>query len=364
MAIFPWLELREPLTAFGITIFPRAAALTAAGEGEEPLRARTNYFFDVYKRPITPSVAFFPDGPPQIARAEIERAVHALLFAASAANAPGGVAYANVTLLEFFFQRLGGPAEFVARRTRRRYGSRLDGSHTALLRAQRPDWAGSGLQPESEILAALASITDSAEHDDIFQALRWYYVGSTDADTIPPDIDRVHIRTAIERILQRPDDTQSPRTAEQLLRVGELTEQFVTWQCDIIKDAPRNHHQQALWVLIEDRNVSLHGNPSKREPYAFENMGVPLDWIFDRLFISLVIATLINRNALADNAKWRGFIEAFELWLAGASGTMSEIWSGRKITLFSNPQDRAPRPPLEPRKDFLDPAFVYVRQTQ
>jgi hypothetical protein len=47
-------------------------------------------------------------------------------------------------------------------------------------------------------------------------------------------------------------------------------------------------------------------------------MGIPLDWIFDRLFVSLVIATLINRNSLADSPKWRGFIEPLELWLAGA----------------------------------------------
>jgi hypothetical protein len=278
-------------------------------------------------------------------------------------NAPAGVSYANATLLEFFFQRLGGAPEFVARRVRRRYGSSVGGSHTGMLRAQRPEWAGSGLRPDPEILTALTSLAYGVEHDDVFEALRWYYVGSTDADPIPPDIDRVHIRTAIERLLQRPEDTQSPRTSEQLRRVSQLTERFVTWQCDIIKADSRNHHQQALWVLIDDRNISLHGNPTDRTPYPFEQMGIPLDWIFDRLFVSLVISTLINRNALADSPKWRGFIEAFELWLAGAPRTMNEIWSGRSLNLAVNPPDRDPRPPLERVKEFLDPAFVYVRPT-
>jgi hypothetical protein len=361
VAIFPWLDLRKPISALGITILPRAQALLAVGDDEDALRARTNYFYDEHRMRLTPSVALFPDGDVDVSRARIARAAHAVLFSSSARNAPGNPNYANATLLEYFFQRLGGESEFVARRVRRRYGSRLGGSHTALIRAQRPDWSGGGLDADSELLGALQRIADDVESDNLFDALRWYYVGSTDADPIPPDIDRIHIRTAIERLLQAPDDERSPSTGEQLKRVARLTEKFTTWLCDTHKGERRNFHQQALWVLVHDRNVSVHGRPDPRTPHHFERMGVPLDWIFDRLFISLTVATLISKGALQDAARWRAFIESFELWLAGAQGSLSEIWSGRTIALATRTWDAEPRPPLDIDTALLDPAFVYVR---
>jgi ribosomal protein S12 methylthiotransferase accessory factor YcaO len=90
-------------------------------------------------------------------------------------------------------------------------------------------------------------------------------------------------------------------------------------------------------------------------------MGIPLDWIFDRLFISLTVATLISKGVLPDAARWRAFIESFELWLAGAPGTLNEIWSGRTIALAVRTWDAEPRPPLDINTALLDPAFVYVR---
>ena len=52
---------------------------------------------------------------------------------------------------------------------------------------------------------------------------------------------------------------------------------------------------------------------------------MPLDWTLDRLFISLTVATLISKGILQDAARWRAFIESFELWLAGARGSLNEI---------------------------------------
>ena len=361
VAIFPWLDLRKPMSALGVTILPRAEALIAVADDEDALRARTNYFYDEHRVRLTPSVALLPEGDADVSRARIARAAHAILFSSSARNAPGNTNYANATLLEYFFQGLGGESEFVARRVRRRYGSRLGGSHTALIRAQRPDWSGSGLDTDPELLGALERVADDVESDNLFDALRWYYVGSTDADPIPPDIDRIHVRTAIERLLQASDDERSPSTGEQMKRVAGLTEKFTTWLCDTYKGERRNFHQQALWVLIHDRNVSVHGRPEPRKPYPFERMGIPLDWIFDRLFISLTVATLISKGVLPDAARWRAFIESFELWLAGAPGTLNEIWSGRTIALAVRTWDAGPRPPLDIDTALLDPAFVYVR---
>jgi hypothetical protein len=361
VAIYPWLELRTPISALGIRILPRATALTSVGDDEDALRARTNYFYDEHRTRLSPSVALLPDGDADVSRARLARATHAILFSASAFNAPGSVNYANATLLEYFFQRLGGESEFVARRVRRRYGSRLGGSHTTLIRAQRPDWCGNGLQTNAELLDALDRLSDDPESDSVFDALRWYYVGSTDADPIPPDIDRLHIRTAIERLVQTPSDDRSPSTGEQMKRVARLTENFTTWLCDNYRGERRNFHQQALWVLIHDRNVSVHGRPELRKPYSFESMGEPLDWIIDRLFVSLAVATLIAKRALNDVARWRAFIESFELWLAGASGSMNEIWAARTIKLAFRTWDTEPRAPLDVDPALLDPAFNYVR---
>jgi hypothetical protein len=361
VAIFPWLDLRKPVGALGVTILPRAEALIAVGDDEDALRARTNYFYDEHRAHLTPSVALLPDGDADVSRALVARAAHAILFSSSARNAPGNINYANATLLEYFFQGLGGESEFVARRVRRRYGSRLGGSHTALIRVQRPDWCGSGLETDSELIDALERIADDVESENLFDALRWYYIGSTDADPIPPNIDRIHIRTAIERLLQASGDERSPRTTKQIERVSRLTEKFTTWVCDTHEDERRNFHQQALWVLIHDRNVSVHGRPESREPYPFERMGVPLDWIFDRLLISLMVATLISRGVLQDTARWRAFIESFELWLAGAPGSLNDIWSSRTITLAVRTWDAEPRPPLDIDAALLDPAFIYVR---
>jgi len=361
VAIFPWLDLRKPITALGVTVLPRSEAIAAVGEDEAALRARTNYFYDEHRARLTPSVALHAPGDIDNSRLRIARAAHSLLLAAAAMNAPGGVDYANATLLEYFFQQLGGEAEFVARRVRRRYGSRLGGSHTALLRAQRPDWAGGELRPNAELLEALEHIADDDESDNLFDALRWYYVGSTDADPIPPDIDRIHIRTAIERLLQKPADKQSPNTSVQIHRVRALTERFCTWRCDTYEGDPRNFHQQALFVLIATRNISVHGRKKEREPYSFESMGVPLDWIFDRLFISLVICTLIANDALGETTRWRAYIEAFEMWLAGAKGSLNELWSGRELCLIGTTWDGEPREPMDIDPMLLDPAFVYVR---
>jgi hypothetical protein len=360
VAIFPWLRLSEPISALGVAILPRSVALGEVAEDELALRSRTNYFYDEYRQRLEPSVAILPDSDLALARTRVERAAHGILFAASALNAPGSYSYVNATLLEFFYQRLGGTAEFVARRVRRRYGSRLGGSHTALLRAQRPDWAGSHLAVDAELLDALSRIDAIDQEDTVFEALRWYYVASTDADSIPPDIDRVHLRTAVERLLRQPTDDQSPRTGEQVKRVGTLTSRFVTWQCDEVKGDARNHHQQALWVLIGDRNVSVHGAGDKRAPYPFELKAIPPDWIFDRLFISLGIAKMIDLGFLPDSPRWRGFIEAFELWLAGAGDDFGLLWSGRTITLAGRAYDSKARAPLQVRSELLDAAFVYV----
>lgn len=361
VAIFPWLDLRKPITALGVTVLPRSEAITAVGEDEGALRARTNYFYDEHRAHLMPSVALHTSDGIDDSRLRIARAAHSLLFAAAAMNAPGGVNYANATLLEYFFQKLGGEAEFVARRVRRRYGSRLGGSHTALLRVQRPDWAGGELRANAELLQALEHIADDDESDNLFDALRWYYVGSTDADPIPPDIDRIHIRTAIERLLQEPSDKQSPNTTVQINRVRALTERFCTWRCDTYEGDPRNFHQQALFVLIATRNISVHGRTKEREPYSFESMGAPLDWIFDRLFISLVVCKLIAKGALGDTIRWRAYIEAFEMWLAGAKGSLIELWSGRELCLIGKTWDGEPRGPMNIDAMLLDPAFVYVR---
>jgi hypothetical protein len=58
---------------------------------------------------------------------------------------------------------------------------------------------------------------------------------------------------------------------------------------------------------------------------------------------------------------WRGLIESFELWLAGAGDERNKIWSSRKITLAINKIDRDPRESLDIDATLLDGAFVYVR---
>lgn len=360
VVIFPWLEIRKPLNSLHITILPRADALSCVETDEGALRARTNYFYDEHRRKLFPSIALLPPEPTESSRHRVERSIHALLFASSAMNAPGNAGYTNSTLLEYFFQRLGGEPEYVARRVRRRYGARIGGSHTALVRAQRPDWCGTGLEPDSELLDALNRVSEDPASDTVFDALRWYYVGSTDADPIPPDIDRIHIRTAIERLLQTSDDERNPSTSEQMKRIRNLTETFTTWRCDTYKGEKRNFHQQALWLLTQDRNVSVHGRLQERNRYAVEDMGVPMDWIFDRLFISLTVAALIYKCTLKDGPKWRALIESFELWLAGCSGTLNDIWSARTILLSHRDWERTPREPLEVNVEYLDPAFVYV----
>lgn len=95
--------------------------------------------------------------------------------------------------------RLGGESEFVARRVRRRYGAGLRGSHTAFILLNAQTGAGAAFKTNSELLDALERLSDDLE-SATFDALRWYYVGSTDADPIPPEVDRIHIRTAIERL--------------------------------------------------------------------------------------------------------------------------------------------------------------------
>jgi len=210
-------------------------------------------------------------------------------------------------------------------------------------------------------LESLERLADDESCDNVFDALRWYYVGSTDADPIPPDIDRIHIRTAIERLLQEPEDKQSPNATVQMQRIRTLTERYSTWLCDTYEGDRRNFHQQSLFVLMSTRNISIHGKKKAREPYAFESMGVPLDWIFDRLFISLVVCRLTAKGVLADVARWRAYVEAFELWLAGAKGSLNEIWSGREISFLGTTWDAEPREPIDIDLDLLDPAFVYVR---
>lgn len=363
VVIFPWLDLEEPVIALGITILPRADAIKAVGSDDETaLRERTNYFYDEYRNRLTPSVALHVDEDLDQSRALVARAVHALHFAGAVGNTPGGVTYVNSTLLEFFFQGLGGQPEFVARRTRRRYGGRLDGAAASILRAQRPAWSGNTLRPNSEIIGALERLADDSESDYIFEALRWYYIASTDADPIPPEIDRIHLRTAIEVLLRGSAAGSGADLQDQLDKITGITQRFVTWLAVLWKSKRRNFHQIAAYVLAHARNQSVHGGKKVREVYSFETREIPQDWIFDRLFVSLVVATLIEKGVLEDSPMWRGLIESFELWLAGAGDQLNAIWSSRKITLAINKVDREPREPLDLDASLLDGAFVYVRQ--
>jgi hypothetical protein len=296
VVIFPWLDVKKPIAALGMTIVPRAEAIKTVGsEDESALRERTNYFYDEFRKRLTPSVALHIDTDLDQSRALVARAVHALHFAGAVGNTPGGVMYTNSTMLEFFFQGLGGQPEFVARRTRRRYGGRLDGAATSFLRAQRPTWSGDRLQPNAEIIAALEKLADDPESEYIFEALRWYYIASTDADPIPPEIDRIHLRTAIEVLLREPSAGSGADLQGQLEKINRLTQRFVTWLAVSWKSKRRNFHQVATYVLAHARNQSVHGGKKKREVYAFEKREIPPDWIFDRLFVSLVVATLIAK---------------------------------------------------------------------
>lgn len=143
-------------------------------------------------------------------------------------------------------------------------------------------------------------------------------------------------------------------------RVARLTKNFTTWLCDTHKGERRNFHQQALGADY-DRNVSVHGRPEPRSPYPLRTGASSLDWIFDRLFISLMLATLISKGVLADAARWRALIESFELWLAGTAGSIDDIWAGRTIALALRTWDTEPRAPFDVDRALLDPAFFYVR---
>jgi hypothetical protein len=317
MAVFPWIDLKEPLTIGDVEFLPRAVAIERAGELGPNVDASTSYFYDhrIEGAPylghplglvsLQPTVVLL-DGT--ITYERVDRAALVWGFATIFGN-DGQFTYANSTTFQHFYQKLGGEAGVHARRMRRMHGSLLNGSLVMNALDVRPHWCGNCHDPDEDMLPLLESIIDDSGAGPIWQALDALRLATKDDDTEPAAAEHAHYARAVERLLHRPGQPRKQRDhlqralAEELLR-PMLANATPPYRILDVRDAVRDR-----------RNEFWHPEASFAPKRTFEKqVKVHPNLIAFRAISTLITASIraIVNRPLPDRLET--YVEAVEEW--------------------------------------------------
>ncbi len=189
--VYPWLELREPLSVCGVEFLPRQIAIERAGVKAASVEAATSYFYSPYvMRPTGESLELSPVNPTVVFINEktspdrVETATHVLCFGTLVANVERAGLYANATVFDHHVQNLGPNPEVYARRTRRIHGHGLHGALINTVIEVQPSWCGKFITPNADLLNALESFIFEERTKPIRDALESLMTATADADNI------------------------------------------------------------------------------------------------------------------------------------------------------------------------------------
>lgn len=313
----PWLDIQSAISVGRVDVLPLNDAVKAVRPLGRRLRQLTSDLRDQSGRRVNPAIALL-SGKPRIARARITppgpyiKPIERLFFAATLRNCgcQGKItSNSNATTFQFFYQNLGGQPGFVGHATARRWGVILQGSTVGALKTIRPPYCGkfSALDKvQNAILAALVRTKD--EYLD--KALHFFYRASTDSGDL--ESDTVLLDTAFEALLGAPSKYNT-KGAVLLKRFNNDLRLF---------------HRKNLWsgllgaiaMLREQRNKIVH--PHNRRPIKKQlprRKNVPTAAIYERCFIALVLAYLVDTNLLALDESISEIVVGTEVWLRDAN---------------------------------------------
>lgn len=321
VVIYPWIDLKAPLTICGVDFLPRDVAIERAGNAGDHVAAASSYFYDYLMdgapdfdgtplslRRLVPSVVLLDDAT---TAERVERANLVWFFSVIFANNLG-FRYANATTFQHFYQNIGGERGVYARRTRRMHGSKLDGAMLANVVDTRPVWCGNYHHPDATMLALLEEVIDRSDAEPIRECIAALLTATSDNDTVLSDEEHANFARAAERLLHRPGQTSRTRSHEQRTLGAALLQQVVpshcgTWQILEVRGAMRDQ-RNAFWHP-EDRKGATH-------PFEKQTAVRPNLMAFHATAALLVASErgLLGRD-LGDGVT--DYVEAVEEWIAG-----------------------------------------------
>lgn len=355
IAFFPWLELQEPITILGIEFLPRAIAIERAGDKSAQVAFATSYYYDNWL-----SGGWTPDEPRELVqiqnmavvlvptedvRERIRNAAYLWTFATLFQNNP--YIYANSTVFEHYFQRMGGEPGAVGQRYRRMHGSLLNGGHVNNAIQVRPGWCGKYHAPSEPLLRLLEHVVES-EHGYWLQGcLEALFVATKDAENVPESLEHSLYAKAAERLLHRREDSRNPRRRDiQRERARSLL--YAVLDCRLAQPptferVPFDVHKAVIlevWAAVRDeRNAWWHPEARRKRLRAFEEQEVVhRNLIAFRAIAALVIASLRDVvGAQSLDPKLASFVLATEHWLGEiraqddrepeSASSLGDLWS-------------------------------------
>jgi hypothetical protein len=336
VGVLPWLDIRETITVGDIT-FHRADEIGALlRERSTVLADRLSIYRDPFDNHVTHGTVALhqsqlTDGGP-VPYLRLRRAVDILMIAAMFAN-DGDMRQQNATTFALYIQNLGGESGFMAHHIRRRNRGTHMGTSTEVI-ITKPLYAEHFTSWNRTIRDALVVASNLPEDVTwrLFDSIEWFRRGSTDADNIEPVVDLVLILTAVEFLLAHPG-TKGPGL--DYVRMRTLLSPFETAPCcSVVKTrAERSHIEAVLYAVNLVRNTSVHPRSlDETHDFGFSRSGDPaLAWLADRAYMALIVARLVEMNALAMSDEVGAFVSGVEHWIQDPKDAIGLVISKAKL---------------------------------
>lgn len=321
----------------GYTLMPREEAIARSGDLHEQVRAATSYFFDSRRNesleqgepthlvPVGPSVILLDDD------AELDRVATAIdgLFIATMMNV-NPYRYANATNFVQLHQTVaGGRPGNMLRQFRTLFGSKSLATEADYSIETRPPWCGEYGGHDSTVLQLFETV---AEHDGagpLRRCIRALYAAMSDADSTDRDLEHANYARALERLLQRDDQTRHNRRSRQNDVANDLIERVLNRQSRLVE--PGNTRQlftpvengiiaKMTWVR-DERNAAWHPEDIHDGPLR-DQTAVRPNLVAFRVISALIIAVMAELNSGELPAKLASYVAACEHWLEDLDGLL------------------------------------------
>jgi hypothetical protein len=318
--VYPWLELREPLTVCGVEFLPREVSIARASAKAANIEAATSYFYSpfimsmpgepVELSPVNPTVVFMDE---KTTRDRVEIATQVLCFSSLVANIERAGLYANATVFDHHVQKLGPDPNVYARRTRRMHGNALGGAMISNVLEVQPAWCGKFVTPNAELMHALEAVILEERAKPIGQAVESLMTATADADNVSADLERAMYARAAERLLHRAGEPIKGRRQRQEARGLAILGPILTaWE----NPSDGRQIMNAWDAFREYRNEYWHPDERTSPPYAFElQTAIHTNLVAFRMLVALIVATLVDLGALDIMSKPAAFVPAIESWI-------------------------------------------------
>lgn len=216
LAFLPWLEIDKPCTVGEFELIPYCRSEAPFGP-KDATQATVDGVLEPYwecrGRPVSKATLIRHEGKPVIYDLEehdIDRTLQLgtlLAFTGLASRdffSMAGMAYANTEAFEVYIQRISPDGHSVAVSSRRRDGSSRNLVHGDAYVVVRPEYAyaGSLLQLDASLLAALLEARSDADWSHVEEALTLFNLGNSDRPRTRLATELVFLVSAIERRFQ------------------------------------------------------------------------------------------------------------------------------------------------------------------